>query len=443
MSRLSVVLALVCASFAACQGAAAKTLIIANARIIVGTGQVIDKGAIVVKDGKIVSVAAGRAPASAKGERIDASGMTVIAGYIDDHRHIIQGAGPTPFGLTNTGTVDGFLKDGAADAMRDLLEAGFTTVQSGGDDNAGILKLKQMIDSGQIKGPRIVSSVSVPVSRMASEAQVRAAIDAAHASGADSIAEVPYPFPFPNPKAQWPFAPGEQETKNLAAALDEAAKLNMPFQIHAVSPDAMVAAVRLGAKRLVHSSHYAWLTDDQAKEIKASGAIVASSTNVPGAVFDVYSHDNQPAYRDSRPWPDGGPKGEAGGEPDGRSAAFMPLNFRTLFDNGVEVSFSGDAMAYTMHSPYNANEVLKQELKTLNLVFSPIDMIRIMGQNSADFVYRGKDLGTLEPGKLADINILTGNPLDGYWNFLRPVVVIKGGEIVVDKRKQLHTVKAL
>jgi imidazolonepropionase-like amidohydrolase len=46
----------------------------------------------------------------------------------------------------------------------------------------------------------------------------------------------------------------------------------------------------------------------------------------------------------------------------------------------------------------------------------------------------GKELGTLQAGKLADIVLLGGNPLDGYWNLLTARVVIKGGAVVVDKR---------
>ena len=43
-------------------------------------------------------------------------------------------------------------------------------------------------------------------------------------------------------------------------------------------------------------------------------------------------------------------------------------------------------------------------------------------------------LGTMEPGKLADLILLDGNPLDGYRNMLNTKMVLKGGVIVVDKR---------
>ena len=43
-------------------------------------------------------------------------------------------------------------------------------------------------------------------------------------------------------------------------------------------------------------------------------------------------------------------------------------------------------------------------------------------------------IGTLEPGKLDDIILLDGNPLENIYPMLRTKVVIKGGKIVVDKR---------
>ena len=67
-------------------------------------------------------------------------------------------------------------------------------------------------------------------------------------------------------------------------------------------------------------------------------------------------------------------------------------------------------------------------------MFSMQDIIKLMGPNSAAYIQMSDQLGTLEPGKLADIVLLDGNPLDGYWNMLKTKVVLKGGVVVVDKR---------
>ena len=67
-------------------------------------------------------------------------------------------------------------------------------------------------------------------------------------------------------------------------------------------------------------------------------------------------------------------------------------------------------------------------------MFSPQDLVRILGPNTAAFLNMEKELGTLEQGKLADIVLLGGNPLEGYWHLLDARVVIKGGAVMVDKR---------
>ncbi len=411
----------------AASSAPAQNLTLTHARIITGTSTVIDSGTVTIQNGKIASVTPGDAPANTPGQRLDLAGMTVMAGFIDDHRHILQPPGPSPIGPAGIDTVDAFLAPtgGAAAAMRDLLEAGFTTVQAGGDDPMGIMRLKQLIESGQIKGPHLLTCYPVPTFRMKSEDEVRAAVDKAKELHFDSTCEDVYPI------VPWPVNPSEQENKNFAAGVAEAKKVGILFQVHAVSPQAMVAAANMGETRFVHSTHYDWMTPEQAAQIKAAGAIVASSTNVPGANFGVFSEDNQPHYRSGKHWPEG----DLGGEAQGRAAAYMVLNLRTLYDNGVEIGLSCDAFPYTTHTPYQQAEVFKQELNGLNLLFSPTDMIKIMGQGSADFLNLGQDRGTVEVGKLADLVVLRGNPLDGYWNFLNPALVIKAGEIVVDKRR--------
>ena len=69
---------------------AAQDLVIVNARILDGKGGVIERGSVVVRGGKIVSVEAGTATVSGV-QSIDAQGRTLMPGFIDAHRHIAEG----------------------------------------------------------------------------------------------------------------------------------------------------------------------------------------------------------------------------------------------------------------------------------------------------------------------------------------------------------------
>ena len=414
MRNMAIASALLVAGLAA-GAASAQNVVISNARIIVGNGQVIEKGSVVVKDGKIASVAAGAASGAASGStRINGASMTVMAGFIDVHRHLIYGP------------ADKYFAEQAVDRMRELLEAGFTTVQAGGDDNAAILELKRRVERGEIKGPRILAAGRIATGRMNSDDEVRNAIRAAKSEGYDSIAEIIYPQSPP------PAPPTLKETHNLAVALDEAAKIGFPVQIHAVSPANMVAATSIGGKKLIHTPHFEWVTEAQADEVRNAGAMVSSCTGFGPPVFDVFNQDNKPTFRDGKPWP----QGIISNEGQGREGGLLPINGRTLFDHGV-------VYAYCTDTNFNATAALNQELKTLNVAFSIPDIIRIMGPGSAEFIDRGKELGTVEAGKTADLVVLGGNPLVGFWNFMTAEVVIKGGQIVLDKRGQPNAGKPM
>ena len=140
-------------------------------------------------------------------------------------------------------------------------------------------------------------------------------------------------------------------------------------------------------------------------------------------MFGVFNDSNVPTFRDGKPWPEA----ILDGQGRGREAGEKIVNARTLWDAGVVYGYGTD-------TNYHPSQGLAHELRTLNVMFSPQDLVKLMGPNTAAFIDRSRDLGTLEPGKLADIVILDGNPLDGYWNLLNPRVVIKGGQVVVDKR---------
>jgi imidazolonepropionase-like amidohydrolase len=371
----------------------AQDLTITNARIVAGNGNVIEHGYIVVRSGKIVSAAAG-APAGAAGRTIDAKGMSAMAGFIDAHRHI------------NTGPNE-------KAQMQAFLEAGYTTILSGGGPAEGNMTLRDHIDQGLINGPRIIPSGSLRLNNNTPET-ARAEIRKMAAMGIKFTGEIAL-TPVPGPS--------EKELEVLRAVVDEAKKAGVMVQVHAVSSKAMVAAIDAGVPLLVHLPNKDWMSKEDAKKLAASGTKILGTVGFGTPVFGVFAEDNLPRFRDGKPWPDSIVDGVRLGE----EAGYMPVNARTAWDAGA-------ILGYCTDTTYDPKAGLEHELKTINPMFSMIDIIKMMGPNTASYIQMGDQLGTLEPGKIADIILLDGNPLEGYWNMLKTKVVLKGGVVVVDKR---------
>jgi imidazolonepropionase-like amidohydrolase len=387
-------------ALAAVTPAAAQDATITNARIIVSNGTVIERGSIVVRDGKIVSVAAG-APSARAGRTIDAKGMTAMPGYIDAHKHI------------NTGPME------KAD-MQDLIEAGFTTVLSGGGPGDGNLTLIQHIESGQINGPRVLASERINLRGTPDEA--RAAIRAMAAKGIKHTGEIAVtPEPGPPPA----------EIAVLKAALDEAAKVGVQVNVHAVSTPAMVAATEAGIRRQVHLPNKDFMGYDDAQKIADSGTIVLDLISFGAPIIDVFAKDNTPRFRTGMPWPESiaGANRDAKGRALGTEGAYTLINARRIWD-----ASKGAGLGYGSDQNYPVKAVLEHELKSLAVMFSMQDIFRIIGPNTAAYLNMSDQIGTLEAGKLADIVLLDGNPLEDFHDMLKAKVVLKAGKVVVDKR---------
>ena len=399
--------------------AAAQNLVITNARILDGTGKVIERGAVVVRDGRIASVAAGNPPSVPGARVIDAGGKTVMPGFIDAHRH------PIP-----ANTAEWLAKDAAAE-MRAFLEAGFTTVLSAITAVDG-LELRKRTESGVIKGPRIFAAMLIPVARAGGGGRGNAggrgdparfdnsrpplrpteaagaipagetikAVEAAATGGFDYI------------KTVMTVTPGGPEIETLRLIVNEGKKRNLPTITHAVSVIDTLGAVDAGPAVLVHTPHIGRLEEDAAAVQKIAKAGIPMTSTL--AVFiPHFSADNVPLFRDRLPFPWNTIS----------SAGQGPVNARLLWEAGISYGYGTD-------TSWPPRESLRDELRALSVVFSPKDIVTILTKNAARSALKQDQLGTLEPGKLADIVIVNGDPLNDIYDVLKVVTTVKGGVVV-------------
>jgi imidazolonepropionase-like amidohydrolase len=380
--------------------ATAQDQAITNARIIVGSGRVIDSGTIIVRGGKIASVTSGAAN-TGRLRVIDARGMTALPGFIDAHKHI------------NTGPME-------KEQMQSLLEAGYTTILSGGGPGDGNLTLRDHIESGMINGPRIIPSERINLRGTPDEA--RAAVRAMAARGIKHTGEIALtPEPGPTP----------QEIEVLKATVDEAAKVGVQVNVHAVSTSAMVAAIDAGVRRLVHLPNKDWTSYQAAQKVADTHSIVLGLIGFGAPIIDVFAQDNTPRFRTGMPWPESiaGANRDANGKAMGTEAGYTIVNARRIWD-----ASGGTGIGYCTDQNYADLAVLEHELKSYSLMFSMQDILRIIGPNTAEYLHMSDQIGTLEVGKLADIVLIDGNPLQNIYEMLKTRVVLKGGKVVVDKR---------
>jgi imidazolonepropionase-like amidohydrolase len=413
-----------------CATLAAQNLVITNARIITGNGvgESIARGSVVVRDGRIVSVAAGSATL-AGARTIDAKGLTLMPGFIDTHRHVMQGD-PAQW-----------MKNLAGPRMQEFLDAGFTTILSCGDALDPILELRRRLAAGEIKGPRLLAVGRVPLARASGAGRGGvdpARVDVSRPPDRPTTAATAIPreetlatvrslakagvdaF-----KMAIIVTPGGPEKETLALIAAEARRLNIPTITHAVSVLDTLAAVEARTTVLAHTPHIGQLTDSEARTIAAAGIPMMSTLGVFVPTFaednsrirERSGDDNLPRFRDLDPFP----------MSTLSSAGQGPVNARMMWEAGLTYGYGTD----TTYLPHDS---LAQELKALRLVFSNKDILKIMTRNAATVLGRDKEIGTLEPGKLADIVLLDGNPLTDIHDVLKVRMVVKGGAVVVERK---------
>lgn len=409
------------------------TLVIGNGRLIVGDGTMLDGASVVVVGDRIVSVV-GEEVEAPDARHIDASGRTVLPGLIDTHTHLlVPSTASVPRGDS---VVDAFIQDDLPRRLERLLAAGVTTVMSTGDFWPQVRGVRERVRSGELTGPRIFTSgpvLTVPRGHPAAtvcgprggrepnqwcrehmtvevetRAEARNAVNRLAREGVDLIKMV-YDTVSPPDVA---LMSGELVEEIVAAAHDR----GLRAYAHAYEIDNAITAVESGLDGLVHTP---WLAADAGErgrlaELMQSQSVIASTTLLPSSNLRerfVRQGNAEEARYLNRVWVGirrtAGTLAEAG---DG------------LLALGTDVPRIPPDEAYRL-----------EILHAVDAGLTPGQIVAAATRNAAVHMGKADDLGTVEAGKLADLIVVEGDPLEHPFALWNVAVVVKGGEVLIER----------
>ncbi len=409
----------------ALSGAAQVTAIKAGRLIDPEAGAVRNDQVILIRDNKIEAVGKDLAiPAGTK--VIDLSKMTVLPGLIDCHTHLADGA-------PDNGDPLSYLKKTSAQVAlesvpnaRKMLESGFTTVRDVGVYRALTdIALRDAIARGYVVGPRMfvagayvtitggagamtgfAPDIQLPWDLHYGEAnspwEVRQRIRRLVNDGADHIKVLSSGAVLThgsNPKSQ-EFTPEE-----LQAAVDEAAHFGLRVEAHAHSPEGIKNAIRAGAASIEHAT----MIDD-------AGIALAKEY---GTYLDMDIYDEECIQE----------AGRRGNIPkdflqhDFELGQIQRDNFRKAVRAGVKMAFGTDAGVCS----YGTGA--RQFAFMVKYGMTPMQAIQAATTSAADLLRHADELGSIRPGKYADVIAVSGDPLQDI-NVLENVqFVMKDGKV--------------
>jgi imidazolonepropionase-like amidohydrolase len=410
--------------------AAAETIAVKAKLLIDGTGGATRKDAVVIiQDGKIYAIGT-LVPTGAT--LYDLGDRTLLPGFIDCHVHLIgrtigEGANWEDAAVRDLPQEDAIR--GVRNALK-TLTAGFTTVRNVGAEEFGDVALRNMIREGIVPGPRMLvagHAIGITGGHCDTNGYVPGLLpaDPLHgvADGADEIVkavrlQVKYGADVIKTCATGGVlsegdAVGVQQydEEELAVLVKEAHLTGRKVAAHAHGADGIKAALRAGVDSIEHGS----MTDDEAiKLFKERNAFLVPTLMAQESV-EKYAKD-----------------GMLKGQRAEKALHIAPLardNIRKAFAAGVKVALGTDAGVF----PHGTNGHEFELMVSLGM--KPMDAILAGTRNASQLLGLDKEVGTVEPGKVADLVAVDGDPLQDVSVMTHPSFVMHQGVVVVDPGK--------
>lgn len=407
-------------------GASADTYLVCERLIDSKSGKLLANQTIQVRDSKIVAVIDGKGSPTAEDTVVDLSGKTCMPGLMDMHVHITSETSPDGF-------TDRFRLDPQDSAFRAVpfaehtLMAGFTTVRDLGAGHGLALSMRDAINGGYIRGPRIYSAgkslattgghadptngvnqslVGDPGPKegvINGVEDIKKAVRQRYKEGADLIKITATGGVL----SQASSGQNPQFTDEELEALVSIAKdYNFKIAAHAHGAEGMKRAIRAGIDSIEHGTY---MDDEAMKLMKRHGTtyvptIIAGKFVAEKAEIDGYFSDVvRPKAREIGP--------------------LIQETFARAYKAGVKIAFGTD----TGVSPHGDN--WKEFAYMVEAGMPPMEAIQSATMGGAELLGVTDTLGSVEPGKLADIVAVDGNPIEDINQMGKMAFVMKAGTV--------------
>jgi len=406
------------------------------------SGNVLSPAAVLIEGSKIKEVgqpSSVQSHASGEVKTIDLGTATLLPGLIDSHTHLFLDIIRPPEaeaqrhenGIFAPGLLLAIVESptkralmGAQLARQDL-ESGITTVRNLGHSGIdGDTELRDAIKAGRVSGPRILASGRKLITRGSYLQNLNPAVADAILEqefllidGTDRARQAVRQNAFRNVDVIKVTADENLTVPELAAVVEEAHREHLKVAVHAVDKTSIQTAIDAGADSIEHGNE---ATDAQLKQMRDKGIFLDLTPTAYGGFLRkiaeqivMISAASRVAYASSAP----------------RDKQQYDQLVERVLKSGVK--FAGGSDMCWFYPGKTRGEASTEIFVNLRHAGMPaLDVIRAITSNAAEMLGWQDRIGSVEPGKFADLVAVAGDPIADITELERVRFVMKDGQVV-------------